>query len=95
MSDAALKEEVMHYLDLMDTSRINEVLFYAKKCAQRVKSPYGKYKTAEEYEEAKKLWAELEAIREDIATTCEPIQPDVDLVKESHEYRRRRYESLT
>ena len=92
MSDAALKEEVMHYLDQMDTGRLNEVLFYAKKCAQRVKSPYGKYKTAEEYEEAKKLWAELQEL---VSPTPTILPEDYDYHKEAMEFRRRKYESLT
>lgn len=48
---AATKQEVMNYLDQMDESNVFRVLLYAKSLFSRKKtqkSPYGKFKTAEE-----------------------------------------------
>ena len=90
------KQEVMQYLDQMDSSGIGHVLDYIKSfIGVKQKSPYGKYKTAEEYAEAQKLWEELENIRKDLAQTCEPISSDVDLIRETREAQWRKYESLT
>ena len=95
MAAAALKQEVMEYLDKMDERNLGRVLVYAKSLSVPPKSPYGKFKTAEEYAEAQKLWEEFEALCEELAETREPIPDDADLIKEVREARWRKYESLT
>ncbi|MBP5444040.1 MAG: hypothetical protein J6Y60_12455 [Treponema sp.] len=89
---AATKQEVMNYLDQMDESSVFRVLLYAKSLFSRKKppkSPYGKFKTAEEYAEAQKLWNEFEEL-------CQPssIPEDYDYKKAAREARWRKYESL-
>ena len=52
----APKEEVMQYLDQMDEGSVIRVLMYVKSLSDQKKnkkSPYGKFKTAEEYAKAK------------------------------------------
>ena len=95
MATAALKQEVMEYLDKMDERNLGRVLVYAKSLSAPPKSPYGKFKTAEEYAEAQKLWEEFEELREELAETRDPIPDDADLIKEVREARWRKYESLT
>ncbi len=80
---AATKQEVMNYLDQMDESNVFRVLLYAKSLFSRKKppkSPYGKFKTAEEYAEAQKLWNEFEEL-------CQPssIPEDYDYKKAARE----------
>ena len=90
MAAAALKQEVMEYLDKMDERNLERVLVYAKSLSAPPKSPYGKFKTAEEYAEAQKLWEEFQEL-------CAPadLPEDYDYHKEAMEARWRKYESLT
>ncbi len=95
---AAPKQEVMQYLDQMDESNVIQVLFYVKSLSakkQPQKSPYGKFKTAEEYAQAQKLWNEFEEMREDLTAASEPLPEDYDYRKAAREDRWRKYESLS
>ena len=90
---AAPKQEVMQYLDQMDESNIIRVLFYVKSLSAQKnapKSPYGKFKTAEEYAQAKELWSEFEDL-------CQPsiIAEPYDYKKAAQKARSRKYESLS
>ena len=94
---AATKQEVMNYLDQMDESNVFRVLLYAKSLFSRKKppkSPYGKFKTAEEYAEAQKLWNEFEEMRKDLTESSEQLPEDYDYKKAAREARWRKYESL-
>ena len=89
---AASKQEVMNYLDQMDESNVARVLIYVKSlssCKKPNDSPYGKFKTAEEYAEAQKLWDEFEKL-------CQPssVPEEYDYKKVAREARWRKYESL-
>ena len=93
MADLALKEEVFDYINKMDNHNLGRVLNYVKEISRTPKSPYGKFKTAEEYAEAQKLWEELQELCQPTET---PIPPDVDLIKEGRAaYWRRKYESIS
>ena len=90
---AAPKQEVMQYLDQMDESNVIRVLFYARSLSAKKeppKSPYGKFKTAEEYAQAQKLWNEFEEM-------CQPsiIPENYDYKKAAREARWRKYESIS
>ena len=85
---AATKQEVMNYLDQMDESNVFRVLLYAKSLFSRKKpqkSPYGKFKTAEEYAEAQKLWNEFEEMRKDLTESSEQLPEDYDYKKAARE----------
>ena len=92
MADLALKEEVFDYINKMDNHNLGRVLNYVKEISRTPKSPYGKFKTAEEYAEAQKLWEELQAL---VSPTTTVLPDDYDYHKEAMEARRRKYESLT
>jgi len=89
----APKEEVIQYLDQMDEGSVIRVLMYVKSLSDQKKnkkSPYGKFKTAEEYAQAQKMWSEFEEL-------CQPssISEEYDYKKAAREARRRKYESLS
>ena len=87
---AAPKQEVMQYLDQMDEGNVIRVLLYIKSLSAQKKSSYGKFKTAEEYAQAKELWSEFEDL-------CQPsiIAEPYDYKKAAQKTRRRKYESLS
>lgn len=90
---AAPKQEVIQYLDQMDEGNIIRVLLYIKSLSEQEKiqkSPYGKFKTAEEYEKAKELWNDFEGL-------CQPsiIADAYDYKNAVNEARRRKYESIS
>lgn len=95
---AAPKQEVMRYLDQMDENSVLRVLLYAKSLSankqQPQKSPYGKFRTAEEYAQAQKLWNEFEEMRKNLTESSEPLPEDYDYKKAAREAGWRKYENL-
>ena len=89
MASQALKDEVMQAIDKMSDGRTKLVLSYAKRLESEQKSQYGKFKTAAEYEEAKKLWEEFESL-----CIKADLPEDYDYKEEIKEAKRRKYESL-
>lgn len=87
---AAPKQEVIQYLDQMDEGNIIRVLLYIKSLSAQKRTPYGKFKTAEEYAKAKELWNDFEGL-------CQPsIIPEAyDYKKAANEARRKKYESFS
>lgn len=90
----APKQEVLQYLDQLDERNIIRVLLYVKSLTSQKKSPYGKFKTAEEYAHAKELWNEFEQIKREISLNCEPLPEDFDYKKDVREARWRKYEGI-
>jgi hypothetical protein len=87
---AATKQEVMQYLDQMEEENVIRVLLYIKSLCSQKKTPYGKFKTAEEYAKAKEL-------RNDFEGLCQPsiIPEPYDYKKAANEARRKKHESLS
>ena len=87
---AASKQEVIQYLDQMDEGNVTRVLLYIKSLSAQKKTPYGKFKTEQEYVKAQKLWEDLEDL-------CQPsiISEPYDYKKAANKARRRKYESLS
>lgn len=87
---AAPKQEVIQYPDQMDEGNIIRVLLYIKSLSAQKRTPYGKFKTAEEYAKAKELWNDFEGL-------CQPsIIPEAyDYKKAANEARRKKYESFS
>ena len=84
------KQEVIQYLDEMSEENTARVLLYVKTLVEKKESPYGKYKSHEEFEKAQSLWNDFEAL-------CQPssLPENYDYRKNMHEARWRKYESLS
>lgn len=73
---SAPKQEVMQYLDQMEEENVIRVLLYIKSLCSQKKTPYGKFKTAEEYAKAKELWNDFEGL-------CQP-----SIIPEPYDYKK-------
>ena len=84
------KQEVIQYLDEMNAENTVRVLLFVKALAAKKKSPYGKFRTAEEYANAQKLWSDFESL-------CQPstLPENYDYRKDMHEAHWRKYESFS
>lgn len=84
------KQEVIQYLDEMNEENTVRVLLFVKALAAKKKSPYGKFRTAEEYANAQKLWSDFESL-------CQPstLPENYDYRKDMHEAHWRKYESFS
>ena len=66
------------------------MLLYVKALEAKKKSPYGKFRTAEEYANAQKLLSDFESL-------CQPstLLENYDYRKDMHEAHWKKYESLS